>query len=217
VAHFSALFQKLCSAGGANREAAPKDVWKGRLILPLLGLVAVVGGLALPRLWNNPGLDKDLVSEATRASDKHTVGETQSTSSKESATEKNSSSGEELAYSPPPRPEIPDLGALLGRLVVGTVLVLALCVGTLWMGKRWLRVGAAAKTGGGQLQVLEALPLGRRCVLYLIKANQQQIVAGIDHTGLKALLPLSESFETALSEAQPDAAPIIHKFGDMSQ
>src|SRR5262245_25956727 len=42
------------------------------------------------------------------------------------------------AYTPPPLPEAPDAGAMLGRLAVGTAVVLALCVVTLWVGKRWL-------------------------------------------------------------------------------
>jgi flagellar biogenesis protein FliO len=190
---------------GTKPGALPRDAFKGRLTLSLLGVLVVAAGFALPHFWSGSETHQEAVPEK------------QVVSEKEAVPAKQSALGDELKYSPLPRPEVPDLGALLGRLIAGTVLVLALCVGTLWMGKRWLRLGPAAKTGSGQLQVLEALPLGRRCVLYLVKANNQQIVAGIDPSGLKALLPLSESFETALNDVQPPPVPEVAAAPEVQQ
>jgi len=82
--------------------------------------------------------------------------------------------------------------------------VLGLCVGTLWMVKRWMGGNlVASDKRGKQLQIVEALPLGNRCLIYLIRADDHPILAGVDHSGLKALLPLPESFEATLNNPPP--------------
>ena len=105
-----------------------------------------------------------------------------------------------MAYSPPPWPESPDPKALLARLGVGTVVVLGLCVGTLWGAKRWLQrqpVAAASQ----QLRLLETLPLGNRCTLYLVSVGDRRVLVGADGGGIKSVAPLPEGFADALDEA----------------
>jgi hypothetical protein len=104
-------------------------------------------------------------------------------------------------YSPPSLPEGPDTRAMLLRLGLGTVLVLGLGVGTLWLSKRWLQVKAVPSGGTRQLRLVEVLPLQGRCCIYLVQAGSRQILAGADAGGLKALLPLTDSFEQSLTEA----------------
>jgi flagellar biogenesis protein FliO len=148
----------------------------GRIVVVGLGFLAIVAGFSLPQFWQS------------------------APSMRESGTTRGQESKSSLEYTPPQRPEIPDAGALLLRLGTGSVLVLGLCVGTLWMGRRWLGGGLVEnKRGGNHLQIVEALPLGGRCLIYLIRAEDHQILAGVDQSGLKALLTLPESFEAALN------------------
>lgn len=105
-----------------------------------------------------------------------------------------------LAYSPN-WPEPPNTGAMLLRLVCGTVFVLALCVVSLWLGKPWLlKLQGVTKSAGQPLQIEGSVTLGNRAVLYLIRVGDTQLVAGTDPTGLKSLITLPASFKEVLDE-----------------
>lgn len=111
------------------------------------------------------------------------------------------SSRDELSYTPPEWPDPPDTAAMLRRVVVGTAIVLVLCVGTLWAGKRWLR-GAPAGTGSGNaLRLVESVSLGNRCAVHLLRTGEHQVLVGVDAAGLKSLVALPPSFENAIAEA----------------
>lgn len=110
----------------------------------------------------------------------------------------------ELTYSPQ-WPAPPDTGAMLLRLVVGTVVVLGLCVGSLWLGKPWLMRLQSINAGGQVLHVEGSVSLGNRAVLYLVKVGDTQLIAGTDATGLKSLLALPASFKEVLDEQMPPA------------
>lgn len=84
----------------------------------------------------------------------------------------------------------PDARSMLIRLGLGTVLVLGLSVGSLWLGKRWLQVKPLPTGGERQLRLLETIPLHGRCRVYLLQAGSQQVLVGADGYGLQALLPL---------------------------
>lgn len=141
-------------------------------------LIVVLAGLALPQVMPNTTAVPQIPSA-------------------------NAASGQEMWMdSTTPLPEGPDARAMLTRLALGTVLVLGLCVGTLWVGKRWLQVKPLPPGGTRQLRVVEALPLNGRCCVYLLQAGSRQVLAGIDGYGLKVLLPLTDSFEHTLSQAQ---------------
>lgn len=160
--------------------ASVKGVPISRWVFVGLGVLALIAGFAVPQYWQSLA--------AVR----------------EAGTMRRSQPEGSLVYTPPQRPEIPDAGALLQRLGIGTVLVLGLCVGTLWMVKRWLGGGLVESAKAGKrLQVLETLPLGSRGLIYLIRADDQHLLAGVDPSGLKALLPLPESFEAALPVPPP--------------
>jgi flagellar biogenesis protein FliO len=117
------------------------------------------------------------------------------------ASESTADSG--LNYNPPSWPDPPDAAAMLCRLGLGTMTVLGLCAGTLWIGKHWLR-GTPAKAGaGGQLRLVETVSLGNRCTVHLLRAGDQQVLVGVDGTGLKSLVPLPASFENTLAEVRP--------------
>jgi flagellar biogenesis protein FliO len=105
-------------------------------------------------------------------------------------------------YEPPTFADGPDARSMLLRLGVGTVVVVGLCIGTLWFGKRWLQVAPPPAVGERQLGVIEALSLNHRCCVYLIKVGPRQMLAGVDGSGLKALVPLTEPFEQTLNDLQ---------------
>lgn len=100
----------------------------------------------------------------------------------------------------PPWPEAPDTGAMIARLFVGTVVVLAACWATLWMAKRWLRGPQTAPAASGRLQILDSINLGNRCSLQLVQADGRQVLVGSDATGLKALVALPDSFQSMLAD-----------------
>jgi flagellar biogenesis protein FliO len=122
----------------------------------------------------------------------------------EPATESASSKAtdSELQYSPQ-WPEPPNTGAMLLRLCLGTVIVLVLCVGSLWLGKPWLQKFQLAKPAGQGFQIEGTVALGNRAVLYLVKVGETQLVAGTDATGLKSLIALPASFKEVLEEQGP--------------
>lgn len=118
---------------------------------------------------------------------------------------------DDLTYAPDAWPEAPDAAAMLKRLVVGTAIVLALCVGTLLVGQRWLRGAPKRATAGDKLRLIETVSLGNRCSVHLLQAGEHQVLVGIDSTGVKSLVPLPPSFEQAISEARsPDLEAAQH-------
>ena len=89
------------------------------------------------------------------------------------------------------------MGAMLARLVGGTVFVLALCVVTLWGCRRWLGGANAGPKTDGRFEIVESLPLGPRCRVHLLRADDRHLLAGLDATGLKVLLPVEGTVEIA--------------------
>lgn len=108
-----------------------------------------------------------------------------------------------LTYSPQ-WPEPPNTGAMLLRLGLGTVFVLVLCVGSLWLAKPWLQKLQSSGTNSQALRIEGSVTLGNRAVLYLIKVGDTQLVAGTDPSGLKSLTVLPASFKEVLDEQVPD-------------
>jgi flagellar biogenesis protein FliO len=94
---------------------------------------------------------------------------------------------------------------MLLRLCLGTVFVLVLCAGSLFLAKPWLKKLQASGTSGDGLQVEGSVQLGNRAVLYLVKVGDTQLVAGTDATGLKSLIALPASFKEVLDEQVPAA------------
>jgi flagellar biogenesis protein FliO len=86
------------------------------------------------------------------------------------------------------------------RLVVGTVVALGLCAGSLWFGRRWLRGNIVTGESGGQLKVLETVSLGNRSFVHLVQAGKGQVLAGTDSAGLKALIAVPSPFEDVLAD-----------------
>jgi flagellar biogenesis protein FliO len=163
--------------GAARKVALP--TW---LIFAVLGLAATAGGLFLPRgLKPNP--------ESTATIPTAPPADSPSNESKES-----------LLYTPPALPDLPSPGSMLLRLTIGTIFVLILCVVTLWFGKRWIRPLGGPQGENKQLHLVESLTLGGRCAIYLLEAGETKVLAGVDQTGIKALLPLPGAFAGALAE-----------------
>jgi flagellar biogenesis protein FliO len=105
-----------------------------------------------------------------------------------------------LEYSPPALPDLPTPGSMFLRLGLGTTFVLILCATTLWAGKRWVRPLTAPLGENRKLRVLESLPLAGRCSIFLLQAGETKVLVGVDHGGIKALLPLPQPFDGALAE-----------------
>ncbi len=166
-------------------QAVPgKSTWKNGLLLGTIGLLAVTAGVVLPQAWTG---NSELVPAPTVA---------------------EPAKNAHLSYTPPAWPEAPDPKAMLLRLAWGTALVLALCVATLWMGKRWIRGDPLPSALGAHLQIVETVALGNRCSVYLLKAGKCQVLVGVDGGGMKALVALPEPFEATLTDMQATDAPL---------
>lgn len=97
--------------------------------------------------------------------------------------------------------EGPELGALLTRFAVTTVVILAACAVTARVCGRRFRP-RAAEPGDPTFEILEAVPVGGRCCIHLVRAGDELLLAGVDATGLKSLLHLS-------SDTEPDDPQVI--------
>lgn len=110
-------------------------------------------------------------------------------------------------------PEPPNTGAMLLRLGIGTAIVLALCVGSLWLGKPWLQRLQVVGVNSPAFRIEGSVTLGQRAMLHLVRIGDTQLVAGTDATGLKSLIALPQSFKDVLAEQIPEAdipvAPVV--------
>jgi flagellar biogenesis protein FliO len=122
----------------------------------------------------------------------------------ESPRETEKATENDLSYSPQ-WPEPPNTGAMLLRVVVGTVVVLGLCVGTLWFGKPWLQRLQVAGVGNPSFHIEGSVAVGNRAMLYLVRVGETQLVAGTDVSGLKSLIALPPSFKEVLDAQVPES------------
>jgi flagellar biogenesis protein FliO len=164
----------------SDKGAPRKMALPSWLIFGVLGLAATAGGVFLPRTLRSGDVPVETAPALTPAARVDNP----------------------LEYNPPTMPDLPAPGAMFLRLGLGTVVVLVLCVLTLWGGKRWIRPLAGAPAENQQLRILEALPLGGRCSVYLLQAGDVRVLAGVDGAGLKTLLTLPQSFDATLAEVR---------------
>lgn len=168
----------------ASEKRPPfQSSWATWSIFALLGLSAALCGLFLPQSLRN--LREPVVSVP--------------------APDPEPQKKDTLEYTPPPLPEMPSLGPMFLRLTLGTIVVLILCTVTLLAGKRWLRPLSTPLHENRQLRVLESLVLTGRCSMYLLQAGETKVLVGLDHAGIKSLLPLPQPFENALEELNEKA------------
>lgn len=160
-----------------NNSSPPSSVptW---LIFGMLSLTATFCGLVLPQSLR--GLRDPAPSVSTA----------------EPTLEKKGT----LDYEPPALPDMPTPGPMFLRLALGTIFVLILCAFTLWAGKRWVRPLGVPVGENKKLRLLESLPLGGRCSVFLLQAGGARILVGVDQAGIKSLTPLPQPFDSALSE-----------------
>ena len=148
-----------------------------------VAVLAVFAGLLLPRL---------LASETVIDKDKERA----------KADAKGGAAASE--YKSPNLPEAPNPQALLGRLVMGTIVVLGLSVVSIVVMRRWLPAQRPANSAPQELKLIETLHLGNRSVLHLVHLGQREILVGVDGGGIKSILPLPKPFDDALAETEQD-------------
>lgn len=150
----------------------------------IIGLVAVCAGLLLPQMLPSSAPPKNSTENTSVTPPK---------------------SGP-LAYKPPEWPEPPNQQGMFLRLGLGTLFVLGLCVGSIFLCKRWMGNAPQAAKSQGQLKLIETLPLGQRCWMQLVHVGTHSVLVGGDAAGMKTIVPLPESFSTLL-ETTDQAAP----------
>jgi flagellar biogenesis protein FliO len=152
-------------------------------LLGAIGVVVVALGVMLPQLLTEAG------SRETKVT-----------------TEKQSQNAD-LTYQPPVIPDVPSTSAMFARLALGTGIVLALCIGAVWVAKR-TNGSLTSERGTTKLQVVESIQVGPRCSVVLLKADGRQVLVGMDSSGLKAIVALPEKFEEALQVAADEEAEV---------
>jgi flagellar biogenesis protein FliO len=175
----------------SEKKPPPQSAVPTWLIFCALGLAAVIGGFSLPGAFSHKAGKRESPQQPIAA-----IPAPQPPAQTGLGDDKKGP----LAYEPPPLPEIAPLGPMLVRLASGTIFVLILCISILWAGKRWVRPLAAPVSASRTLRVLEALPLGGRCSVFLLQAGEANVLVGVDQAGIKALLPLPQPFDGALAE-----------------
>lgn len=149
----------------------------------LIAAAAVLAGVLLPQMMN-----AEMAAETPRA--------------KAEAKDKGS-----LEYAAPALPEAPSASAMLARLGVGTVLVLGLCVATIFGMKRWMQPQFAGSTAPREMKLVETLSLGNRCLVHLVHLGKQPVLVGVDASGVKMIVPVAGDFENVLAEASDAQGP----------
>ena len=156
--------------------AGPTTAKRSTAVLVTIGLIASLAGLLIPQML--PGDEGPAPTAVHDAKD--------------------------LTYVPPAWPEPPSVQSLMLRLVFGTMFVLILSVAAIWYGKRYLSAYAGGSLGG-ELKLVETLPLGNRCRLHLVCLGSRQILIGADGAGIKTVTPLDD-FEQVLAADRPEIA-----------
>jgi len=106
-------------------------------------------------------------------------------------------------YTAPTLPDAPNFQSMLIRLGGGTIVVLGLCVSTLWGIRRWLHPLQQANVGSREMQLKETLNLGNRCSLHLVHLGKREVLIGVDSAGIKVIVPLPNGFEEVLAQTEP--------------
>jgi flagellar biogenesis protein FliO len=176
----------------SSGQALAPQTMRRWLPVAIIGLVAVTAGIALPQALHS------------------------ATDAPKSVAASDPAGKNPLSYTPSAMPEAPDPKAMLTRLGLATAGVLALCVGTLWFGRRWLGAPAPQTGGVDQMRLIQTLALGNRCSLHLVHVRNRPVLIAADPSGLKSVVPLPESFEHELASLNgPEfAAGEQHLHGD---
>ena len=148
----------------------------------VIALVATVAGLLLPQLM--PG-DNALATLHAKADVKDDP---------------------KAKYTAPVLPEAPNFQAMLARLGGGTIVVLGLCVVTLWAIRRWVNPLPQAGAGPRAMELKETLSLGNRCSLHLVHLGKREVLVGVDAAGIKVIVPLPHAFDDVLAQTDMPVA-----------
>ncbi|GIW78411.1 MAG: hypothetical protein KatS3mg105_0218 [Gemmatales bacterium] len=145
---------------------------KNWLLLALMAGLAVLGGVLVPQLrLHSPDAN-----------------------AQPSFVSKSSADGK-LGYTPPAIPAAPDPQGMILRLFLFAAVLLAMTVLGLVLARKWLTINPATATGQNKsMRLVEMLPLGNRCCLYLVDADQRPVLVGVDASGLRTIVPIPESF-----------------------
>jgi flagellar biogenesis protein FliO len=141
-----------------------------------MALAALAAGLTVPQLLPRPS---DTGAKAVTA-------ETKSPATESVAGEPE---GSDNGY----------LSMMTAAFLPASVLI---AMGWFWRAGAKTKRAKAAATG---MEVVETLPLGGRCLIYVVKAGDAELLAGVDRSGVKAVIPIPSMTTMRLSDA--DAEP----------
>ena len=88
------------------------------------------------------------------------------------------------------------------RLTIGTIVVLGLCVFTIWLCKRFGIKGVPATPALARMKLVESLPLGQRCCVHLIHVADKPVLVAMDAGGIKSMVALPDSFAHVLQDTE---------------
>ena len=115
--------------------------------------------------------------------------------------------GSNVTESPVSQESLQDLVKQLG---FSTLFVLFFGVGFIVIAKLWTSFNSKATqptTPSNQFEVVTELKLAGKSCLTLVEVDSQRLVIAADPTGIKSVVPLSESFANRLAAFEPDGEP----------
>jgi flagellar biogenesis protein FliO len=190
----SYVAQEIAVLGNTSPVNTPRPQRKTWILVGSIALIAISSGIILPR--SLPSAVPAPISAVPAAAASPVL-----TTAPAAPQDTKAAGKDDLTYTAPTWPEPPDVRPMLLRLGVGTVVVLGLCVGSLWVAKRWMRGSPVSGGITSQLRLIETLPLGNRCALYLVAAGERSVLVGADASGMKTILALTDGFADALAKA----------------
>jgi flagellar biogenesis protein FliO len=103
-----------------------------------------------------------------------------------------------------------DAGRLVGRTVLVTTSFAAVCA-VLLLVIRHVRQQGGLKGSTREMNVLETLTLGPRCVLQLVQVERQRFLVARDAHGVRSVTPVQSFVETLDDISLPDAEPVARQ------
>ncbi|HVJ68197.1 MAG TPA: flagellar biosynthetic protein FliO, partial [Caulifigura sp.] len=94
-----------------------------------------------------------------------------------------------------------DLEGMLHNMVWVTGTIGLGAVVSLWALRLWLTRGGRVALPAKSLKLVDTLRIGPRCGVYLVEAESQRVLVGVEHGKTMCLMPLPPSFSESLAAA----------------
>ena len=114
---------------------------------------------------------------------------------------------EAVSPNPASTPEKINLGQTIQKIGISTLCVLAICIGLLFVVKRFgVGMPATGSVNSNQSHIVDTLPLGQKASLQIVRIRKQEVLVARDASGIKSITCLPMTFDDEPAEANRRAA-----------